>query len=661
MSDASSERPSTVLGIDLGTTFSCVGVWRDSDVEILEDSEGNRLTASCVSYSENGCVVGELALRKRVDNLQNTVYDMKRVLGKTYKQLIEQILTKYWPFRIIDNGEKLPVVELDFNGRKETKTPTMVSAAVLKKIRQTAELRLNKKVEHAVITVPAKFDQLQRTATMKAAKLAGLHVMELITEPAAAAFAFGYDSRKFHGYKILVFDLGGGTLDVTIVKVVSSHFTVRGVEGDMNLGGRDFDNILFEICNKKIMDQHGIDCNASPMLKQMLLIQCEALKRNLSDRDSFWLDLHEVFGMDAYKCKIVTVSREEFETHCCHLLKRAEDTVLRVLRETSMQPKDLDVIVLVGGSSRLPMVRKLLREIFPDKVLNVSMNPDEAIARGAALRAAQLSKHEEDNKLNLMKLTEVTPLSLGIGTGVDSEDFVPIIERNSLVPMKRTELFTNSKNHKRQMTFRIFEGEHKITRNNRFLGQLKLHYHKPSLGKAGSARIALSMELDRNGILTVTARLGDQIKSLDIDYNKEKTSDQNIEAKLISSANAELEGKEYNRRRAKNALAMAIEKVKFDLTKRAKLSRNQKIVDQKCKRFREWLKDNPDATEAEFKHKLEAFNKNPRKRKRSDSDIDPTTSESEESDHEDDYIYYNGIYKEPDESSSERKLKYKYT
>uniref|UniRef100_A0A915E8G1 Uncharacterized protein n=1 Tax=Ditylenchus dipsaci TaxID=166011 RepID=A0A915E8G1_9BILA len=409
------------VGIDLGTTNSCVGIYRNRRVDILPDSEGNRVTPSYVTFyddSDNGQVVGQPALDQKLERMQNTIYDSKRMLGKTFKSLLHHKFPSYWPFKVVDNTENRPIIQVKLdNGTEKTYRPVEVSAYILKKMRQTAETNLDAPITHVVITVPAYFGQAQKDETIEAARIAGLPqkpYLKLVTEPAAAAFAYRLDALEHDGYTILVFDLGGGTFDVTIVQVNNQDFTVLNLDGDSNLGGRDFDNALFDVCNQKILEKHKKDCSADSFLKQKLLVKVEELKKSLSACPEEDLDLSEMFPElqppelktdneeesddDVEDPRFLRITQKDFENGCRDLADQTITITNRLLQNTinekTKQPfkaAELDMVLLVGGSTRIPMIQKRLESIFGKEKITYRLNADEAVASGAAIRAELLA------------------------------------------------------------------------------------------------------------------------------------------------------------------------------------------------------------------------------------------------------------------------------
>ncbi|KAI1690879.1 hsp70 protein [Ditylenchus destructor] len=583
----------TVIGIDLGTTNSCVGIWKNGRVEILANAEGSRVTPSVVSFTQNdGILVGIPASRKKAQNLEHTVYDMKRLLGKSFVDENVQKYMKYWPFKVVssdsNNRNAPPVVQVISQNRWIHQRPVDISAKVLRKMKETAELVARTPITRAVITVPAYFNQNQRLETIEAAKLAGLETMELITEPAAAAYGYGFDSHKYNNYKILVFDLGGGTFDVSIIEVVNGVFEVRAVDGDTNLGGRDFDNLLFEHCNKKIKEQFGQnrDCSQNKKLQQKLLGKCEKLKINLSGsmEDSIYLgDLFADIDDEIY------VTRDDFQ--CSAKLK----------------PSDINEILLVGGSSRIPAISERLSKMFPGQKLNHSINVDEAVAYGAAVRAAQLCESVKNQVPNI-SLIEATPLSLG--TDIVGGRFSPLIMKNSQVPVKVETNRITVFNDQSSMEFSIYEGERKLVQHNNLLGKFRIE--GLSKGAAGSVKVKLVFELDKNGILHASASHqktdGTSVNaSFDLNYNEKRTADMRSIEEMLSEAKIfEKEDQaEYDRRNALIELEIAIRKVQYEIANT--LSYNRATKETQCRVIEDWVKQNQDASKEVLEQKLKAF------------------------------------------------------
>uniref|UniRef100_A0A914QD30 Heat shock protein 70 n=1 Tax=Panagrolaimus davidi TaxID=227884 RepID=A0A914QD30_9BILA len=543
---------SQVIGIDLGTTFSVVGIWKDGKVEIIANKEGFRTTPSCVSYTTKELLVGNAAKIKQDQNLENTVYDMKRLLGKEYDPEIGKKMG--WPFVVKKGTDDRPSIHVKHLKESKIVSPEDVSALILKKMKETIERNTGEKISKAVITVPAYFSQAQKQATINAAKIAELEVKELITEPAAAAYAYGFHNKNFENHNLLVFDFGGGTFDVVLIKVEKASFQVESIEGDTQLGGRDIDTVLVEHFAKKIEELHGTGVLEDKRLRQKLLKECVEIKHLLLYLGNVLPDIDEDDDEDTTCIKI---TREEFDEICDELFKRIISITQNCLLEAKMKPSDMHKVLLIGGSSRIPKLQELLADIFTKNKLDCSLHPDEAVAIGAAVRAAQICGTTTFNAPP-MTLIEATPLSLGTDTlhGI----FSILIPRNTCIPCRKTSTFYTSENDQKVVTFEIFEGQRPLTVSNNSLGIFSIENVTP--GVAGSQAILLTFDLNKNGILKVSASHKDEKAELRINYIQNKSPQKNIEdllkeAKLFK----EQDNKTYAAMKAKSSLGQSINKI----------------------------------------------------------------------------------------------------
>lgn len=527
----------TVIGIDLGTTNSCVAVWKEGRVEVLANSEGDRTTPSVVAFVGHERLVGKAAVSQSDKNPHNTVFDAKRLIGQLWSDPQVQRDARHFPFAVEKGKDDKPLIEVDYRGTKRRFAPEEISAMVLERMKGIAEAHLGHPVRKAVVTVPAYFNDAQRQATKAAGAIAGLEVLRIVNEPTAAALAYGLDKRpatatggaaaaaaaastassgdgsgdaatgsSSHGVaaevedtpNVLIFDLGGGTFDVSLLTIEDGIFEVLATGGDTHLGGEDFDNALVEHACAVISKTHaGMDVKASPTALRRLRTACEQAKRTLSTNTTATMAIDSlVDGTDVS----VPISRAKFESLNAFLFKRCMETVTRVLRDAKVKPADVSDVVLVGGSTRIPKVQQMLSETFGGMELCKAINPDEAVAYGAAVQAAVLSGAQASSCTDLL-LVDVTPLSLGIETtgGVMST----VVKRNTPIPARKAQRYSTEDDWQTEIDVKVYEGERSMTKDNNFLGEFSIRGIK--MAKRGEPSIDVTFELDANGILNVSA------------------------------------------------------------------------------------------------------------------------------------------------------------
>ncbi|PIC53194.1 hypothetical protein B9Z55_000300 [Caenorhabditis nigoni] len=505
---------SRVIGIDLGTTNSCVGVYQNGKIEIIANFEGNRTTPSYVAFNETERLIGDAAKDQASRNPENTVSNAKRLIGRRFDDETVQDDIKHWPF-VVKSKNGTPMIQVQVKGENKEFNAEEISAMVLQQMRNISEKYLGHDVKDAVITVPAYFNDSQRQATKDAATIAGLNVIRIINEPTAAALAYGLDRGITGEKKVLIFDLGSGTCDVSILSIADkSVFEVISTAGDTHLGGEDFDSRLVEHFITEFKRKSGKDICENPRAIRRLRDACEHAKRTLSSKTETTVEVESLIDGIDFKSKI---TRAKFEELCAELFRRTLEPVERALKDSEIDKRNIDEIVLVGGSSKVPKIQKLLRDFFDGKELNCSINPDEAVAFGAAVQAAVLSGVRDDTVKDVV-LYDVTPLSLGINTvgGVMSN----IINRNTRIPANATEQYTTHDDDQTRATIKVYEGERAMTEDNHLLGRFELE-GIPAAPR-GTAKIGVTFEIDANGILNVTAKDRDSGSSNSITIRNEK-------------------------------------------------------------------------------------------------------------------------------------------
>jgi heat shock 70kDa protein 1/2/6/8 len=517
------------IGIDLGTTYSCVGVWQHGRVEILANGMGQRTTPSYVAFNETEMLVGDVAMYQAAMNSSNTVFDVKRLIGRKFTDSTVQADMKHWPFHVVEGPNTTPLIEVKYKGETKQIKAEEISAIILTKMKSIAEDYLGKSVQNAVITVPAYFNDSQRRSTINAGTIAGLNVLRIISEPTAAAIAHGLH-EQLSKKNILVFDLGGGTFDVSVMKINKGVFEVKATIGDTHLGGEDFDNRMVDYFVKLFEQKFKKDITDNPRSLRRLRTACERAKRALSLSSEVPMEIESLYdGIDFYE----TITRDCFENLCGDYFQKCMDICNSAVRDSEMSKDEIDEIVVVGGSTRIPKIRSMLSQQFNGKPLYKSINPDEAVAIGATVQAAMMSKMDKSNELPRFILYDVIPLSLGIRTkgGVMSK----VIQRNTTIPIKTTAEFFVLADNQVNVAFKIFEGERTMTENNNLLGEIVLLGIPPL--PCGKAVMYVTFIVDANGILHVSAieKTTGKEKSISISYDAGRLTKNDIE-RMVADA-----------------------------------------------------------------------------------------------------------------------------